>query len=105
MKKVNLFRLPNGKEPFKEWFERLDIRSQAKVATYIDRVAAGGSRKNIKALGDEVFEIKINFGPGYRVYFGEENKSLILILLAGDKSTQIKDITQAKFYWSEYVQK
>lgn len=105
MKKVEQLELPNGKEPFSEWFDKLDVRTQAKVALYIDRVAAGGSKKNIKSLGDKVFEIKISFGPGYRVYFGELDNNIILLLLGGDKGSQSKDIETAKMYWSEYVQK
>lgn len=105
VKKVEQLELPNGKEPFSEWFDDLDIRIQAKVALFVDRVAAGGSKKNIKPLGEGVFEIKIDFGSGYRVYFGELDNIIILLLLGGDKSTQSKDIETAKRYWREYVQK
>lgn len=105
MKRVEQLELPNGTEPFSEWFDKLDVRAQAKVALYIDRVAAGGSKKNIKSLGDGVFEIKISFGPGYRVYFGELENTIILLLLGGDKGGQSRDIETAKMYWSEHVQK
>ena len=52
---------------------------------------AGGAKKNIKALGDRVFEIKVNYGPGYRVYFGELDNVIILLLSGGDKSSQKRD--------------
>jgi putative addiction module killer protein len=83
----------------------LEIRIQARITNYIDRVAAGGSKKNIRALGDGIFEIKMDFGPGYRVYFGELSHVIILLVLGGDKHTQDKDIKLAKKYWREYVQK
>lgn len=86
-----------------DWLDSLDIRVQAKITAFVDRVAAGGSKKNIKALGDGVFEIKIDFGSGYRVYFGEIKKVIVLLLLGGDKRTQQKDIDLAKKYWREYV--
>ena len=103
MKKVEQLELPNGKGPFSIWFDKLDIRAQAKVALYIDRVAAGGSKKNVKSLGDGIYEIKINFNSGYRVYFGELENMIILLLLGGDKKTQSKDIETAKTYWRDHV--
>ena len=61
-----------------------------------------GGKKNIRALGDGVFEIKIKFGAGLRVYFAEEGKTILLLLAGGDKSTQKSDIKRAKKYWTEY---
>ena len=105
MKKVERLQLPNGNEPFKIWIDQLDKSARAKVYTYIDRVAAGGAKKNIKAVGDAVFEVKVNYGPGYRVYFGEVEGAIILLLVGGDKSSQKRDVKTAKQYWRDYVQK
>ena len=105
MKKVYNLILPNNKEPFEEWIRKLDERSRSNIDTYIDRIASGGGKKNIKFLGDGVFEIKINYGPGYRVYFVEEENHIILLLIGGNKRTQKRDITKAKGYWRDYVQK
>lgn len=105
MKKVERLQLPNGDEPFKLWISRLDLSARVKIYTYIDRVAAGGAKKNIKSLGDGIFEVKINYGAGFRVYFGELGNAIILLLVGGDKSTQRRDITTAKQYWRDYVQK
>ena len=55
-----------------------------------------------KSLKDGVFEIKIPFGPGLRIYFGEDGDQLILLLIGGDKGSQKKDIAKAKEYWSDY---
>ena len=105
MKKVYNLILPNNKEPFEEWIRKLDEKSRSNIDTYIDRVASGGGKKNIKFLGDGVFEIKINYGPGFRVYFAEEWNNIILLLIGGNKRTQIRDINKAKRYWRDYVQK
>ncbi len=105
MKATKVLQLDNGREPFTEWLDSLDLRTQARVSAYIDRVAAGGGRKNIKAVGDGVFEIKIDSGPGYRVYFGEEGRTILLLLVGGDKKTQSKDIEAAKWYWRKYETK
>jgi len=69
---VDYLRLPSGREPFREWFSRLDIITRMKIRSYIDRVAAGGGKKNVRSLGDGVFEIKMKFGPGFRVYFAHK---------------------------------
>jgi putative addiction module killer protein len=105
VKKVEMLELDNGVAPFSDWLETLNLKTQAKITLFIDRIAAGGSKKNIKALGDGVFEIKIDYGPGYRVYFSEFKKIIILLLIGGDKSSQMRDIRKAKDYWSQYVQK
>lgn len=105
MKAAKILQLESGREPFSEWIESLDLRTQARIFAYVDRVAAGGGRKHVKALGDGVFEIKIDFGPGYRVYFGEDGPTIILLLIGGDKKTQNKDIETAKQYWRKYVSK
>ncbi len=63
MKKVYNLQLPNGREPFGEWLAKLDLKSRATIRAYIDRVATGGGRKNVRVLGEGVFEIKIKYGP------------------------------------------
>lgn len=103
IKTVEQLRLPNGKAPFAEWLLNLDKMSQSTIQNYIERVANGGGKKNIKSLGDGVFEIKINFGPGYRVYFGEYKNFIILLILGGNKSSQKHDIKTAKKLWRNYV--
>lgn len=99
MRHLELYRTEAGREPFSDWLDSLDKIVRAKVKSYIDRVALGGSNKNLKQVGFGVFEIKIEFGPGYRVYFGKLGSEVILLLLGGDKSTQVKDIKMAQIYW------
>jgi len=104
LKTVLVFRLPSGKEPFEDWAKDLPDQIRALIDKYIDRISIGGGKKNVKALRDGVFEIKIDYGPGWRVYFGEDGQNLIL-LLGGNKKTQIRDIEKAKEYWRFYAQK
>lgn len=105
MKSVVVLKLFNGQEPFEDWVCKLPDVTRAIIDSYIYRVALGGSQKNVRALKDGVFEIKINYGPGWRVYFAEEGNHLIILLLGGDKSSQEKDIATAKRLWRTYAQK
>ncbi len=105
MRTIEMLKLPNGSVPFKEWLESLTISIQAKVMIYIGRVAAGGSKKNIRSLGDGIFEIKLKVGGGVRIYFTEVDGEIVLLLCGGDKSSQSKDVKKAKEYWRTYVQK
>lgn len=105
MKRIEYFRTESGREPCREWMLSLDTPARLRVYGYLDRVAAGGGKKNIKSVGNGVFEVKIDHGPGYRVYFGQVGNTLILLLQGGDKSTQFKDIRQAQEYWREYGSK
>lgn len=105
MKDTLILRLSNGREPFEEWMNELPPKTRAIIDLHIDRVAMGGSKKNVKHLKEGVFEIKIDYGPGHRVYFGELKENLILLLVGGDKDSQLRDILRAKKLWREYAQK
>jgi putative addiction module killer protein len=61
-----------------------------------------GNFGNCKPVGEGVLELKINFGPGYRLYFAEDGPNIIVLLIGGDKSTQSKDIKSAQNYWEHY---
>ncbi len=67
----------------------------------LDRVRLGNLGKN-RSVGEGVYELKIDYGPGFRVYYGLDKKTVVLLLLGGDKSSQKKDITQARKYWEDY---
>jgi putative addiction module killer protein len=91
-----------GKIPFKEWLERLrDVSARAKIRIRLDRMRLGNLGSN-RAVGEGVRELKVDYGPGYRIYFAQEGSHIILLLLGGDKSNQGKDIEVAKEYWNNH---
>ena len=90
-----------GRSPFGRWFDRLDPMAAAKVNTALSRLQ-GGNTSNIKAVGAGVMECRINFGPGYRVYFGRDGDTLIILLRGGTKNRQQADIRVACELWREY---
>ena len=91
-----------GKKPFKDWLDGLkDVTARAKIRVRLDRVRLGLLGDN-RFVGEGVYELKIDHGPGYRVYYAREGNNVILLLLGGDKSQQEKDIAQAKAYWQDH---
>lgn len=98
---IDYYVTSSGKAPFLNWMSKLNMNSQVIVDRYIQRVAQGGAKKSIKSLRRGLFEIKIPYGSGLRVYFGEIEKRLILLLIGGDKKTQKKNIQKAREYWKE----
>lgn len=99
---MNYYLTKKGEKPFKEWLDRLkDIRARQKVRIRLDRVRLGSLGKN-RSVGEGVFEIKIDYGPGYRVYCVIEERTIILLLLGGDKSSQKGDIALAREYWRDH---
>jgi putative addiction module killer protein len=99
---IDYYITADGSKPFKDWLDRLrDITARQKVRVRLDRVRLGNLGRN-RSVGDGVYEIKIDYGPGYRVYYGLEEKALILLLLGGDKSSQEKDIAFARAFWNDH---
>jgi putative addiction module killer protein len=92
-----------GSSPFAGWFSALDAHAAAKVAVALYRLEQGNF-SNVKPLGKGVSEYKIDFGPGYRIYFGQEGDELIILLGGGAKKTQVKDIQIAHRLWAECKQ-
>ena len=101
-RRLQVYRTPNGRRPFAEWLESIqDRRTQSRIQTRIDRLEAGNFG-DCHAVGEGVFELRLHFGAGYRIYFGEVGNTIVLLLCAGDKSSQARDIERAKNYWSQY---
>lgn len=90
-----------GKSPFSKWVRDLNVHAAAKVATALERIA-DGNFSNIKPVGAGVLEYKIDFGPGYRIYFGRDGDQLVILLAGGTKKRQQDDIERAKTHWSDY---
>jgi len=92
-----------GHEPFAAWFADLDSTARAKVTRAIVRLEQANF-SNVKSVGEGVFEYRIDFGPGYRVYFGQDGPSLVILLTGGTKQRQQRDIDAAHAYWQDYKQ-
>ena len=90
-----------GRSPFGRWFEDLDSTAAIKVRTAIARMEAG-NLSGARSVGRGVLEYRINFGPGYRVYFGRDGDTLIVLLGGGSKRRQQYDIENARALWQEY---
>lgn len=95
-----LYKDSTGKEPFNDWFLSLPEKYQLKVDSYLARLLLGGAKKSVRSLGEGIYELKIDYGPGLRVYFGQTKD--IILLLGGDKGSQKKDIKIAKIYWKAF---
>ena len=90
-----------GKAPFDDWFNKLDTTAALKVRTAQARFETG-NMGDVKPVGQGVSERRITFGPGYRVYFGQDGDKLVILLCGGTKKRQSKDIEQAKAFWEDY---
>jgi putative addiction module killer protein len=86
-----------------EWLASLDRKTRERVLNRVGRLK-WGQFGDFKALDGGLYELRLFFGPGYRVYFGEKGGTMILLLTGGDKSTQRKDIKTAKDYWNIYLE-
>ena len=101
-KELLIYVTEEGREPFNEWLTSLrDHRARAKIRVRLDRGSLGNFG-DCHGVGDGVQELRIDYGPGYRVYFGQEGTTIVVLLCGGDKSTQTNDIETAQRYWSGY---
>jgi putative addiction module killer protein len=92
---------PEGRSPYAAWFEGLNAPAAVKVAVALYQLAAGNS-SNLKGVGSGVFERKIDFGPGYRVYFGRDGERVVILLGGSTKQRQQQAIEAAKERWADY---
>ena len=101
-KTILIYVKEDGKIPFSDWLESLrDRKARAIIRTRINRIRLG-NLGDCKSVGEGVSELRINFAAGYRVYFAQQGNMVIILLDGGDKSSQQKDIKQAKLYWQDY---
>lgn len=101
-KVLRIFCLANGKQPFTEWLTSLsDERAEARIKARLARVRLGNVGKT-RSVGDGVRELKIDYGPGYRVYFGQLGNELLILLCGGNKGSQDEDIKTSKKFWNSY---
>ncbi len=101
-RELQIYRTPNGRALFIQWLESIrDLKTQTRIQARLDRLETG-NLGDCKSVGEGVFELRLQFGPGYRIYFGEVGQTIVLLLCGGDKSSQVRDIEWAKFHWREY---
>jgi putative addiction module killer protein len=101
-KSVLVYRTREGRLPFDEWLR--DLRDQNTVARVLARIGRirRGNLGDCKPVGEGVSELRVDYGPGYRVYFGQKGSTLVILLCGGDKRTQQRDIRLAQDYWNDY---
>lgn len=93
--------ISKGRTPFRRWFDGLDAQAASGVTVAIERLA-DGNVSNVKSIGEGAAELRINRGPGYRVYFGWDGNVLIILLGGGTKRRQRNDIDAALRCWRDY---
>lgn len=92
----------SGQIPFRDWLNELDIAIRARVQARILRFETGNLGDH-KEVGGGVWEARLDFGPGYRLYFGRSGREVVLLLTGGDKKSQAKDIKRARAFWLQYL--
>lgn len=101
-KTILIYADEHGREPFQDWLHSLkDATARARVRRRLDRVELG-NYGDYAPVGDGVYELRLFFGAGYRIYFGEVGDLIVLLLCGGDKKTQKRDIVLAKTLWKDY---
>jgi putative addiction module killer protein len=101
MPAIRYYVAADGQQPFATWFADLEAVARAKVTRAIVRLEQGNF-SNVKSVGEGVFEYRIDFGPGYRVYFGQDGPALVILLTGGTKKRQQRDIDAAHACWEDY---
>jgi putative addiction module killer protein len=100
-----IYETETGDEPFVFWLESLrDRKAKAIIQKRLDRVSLGNFG-DCKSVGDGVHELRIDYGPGYRIYFAQAGLLIVLLLCGGEKNTQAQDILLAKQFWGIFQQR
>jgi putative addiction module killer protein len=93
-----------GRSPYAAWFDRMNREGAAKVVAALTRLQQGNF-SNAKSVGAGVYEYRIDFGPGYRIYFGKDGERLVILVGGGTKKRQQEDIKTALARWQDYKQR
>ncbi len=101
MANIEFYIAEDGNSPFEEWFADLDPAAAAKMTVAISRLEQGHT-SSVKPVGEGVSEYRVDWGPGYRIYFGQEGARLIILLTGGTKKRQQRDIAMAQASWRDY---
>lgn len=99
---VREYQTEDGRKPFQEWLRNLrDREARVRVRVRLDRILLG-NLGDTKSVGRGVSELRISYGPGYRIYFGQDGNRIVILLCGGDKRTQRQDIEEAYLFWADY---
>ncbi len=101
MFEVREYLTADGHSPYAKWFDNLNAQAAAKVAIAVTRIAQG-NLSNAKSVGAGLQEYRVDFGPGYRIYFGRDGDRLVILLGGGTKKRQEVDIAHAQTLWTDY---
>ena len=105
LKELRNYTTHSGKVPFREWLDSLkDTMGRARIRKRLDRLELG-HYGDCNPVGEGVQELRLFFGPGYRVYFADHNDCIVLLLCGGDKNSQVEDIKKAKDFWKEFKER
>jgi putative addiction module killer protein len=103
---IELYEDQEGQCPYEKWIAKLKNKLDvAKIENRIRRIEIDGHFGTMKPLKNDIFELKFYFGPGYRVYFGQSDNKVVILLIGGDKSSQKRDIEKATLYWKDYLER
>jgi putative addiction module killer protein len=100
---IKFLETSSGKVLFNEWYNSLKNPQTRRVIAGKLRQLQNVEFKNYKSIGKGVFELRIFYGAGYRVYFAFENEQIVVLIAGGDKNTQEKDINRARLLWRDYI--
>lgn len=102
LRSLKVYHTPDGRAPFEDWYESLrDEKGKSIITARLGRVRVG-NMGDCKSMGQGILELRVDFGPGYRIYLGQDGQTLILLLCGGDKKSQRKDIQNAFAHWADY---
>ena len=104
MKDILTYKTSTGRCPYDDWFYKLDKAIQARIEKRLERVKEGNFG-DFKKLYSEIAELRFTFGSGYRIYYTESNEIIVILLCAGDKSSQKDDIQKAKEYLKDLIER
>lgn len=99
---IKIYHDENGREPFTQWLYSIkDTRTRARIDNRLERLRVG-NLGDFRSLGSGLFELRLHFGPGYRIYYGKVSDEIVILLAGGDKSSQARDIQKVQQSWSDY---
>ncbi|MDD5208188.1 MAG: type II toxin-antitoxin system RelE/ParE family toxin [Elusimicrobiales bacterium] len=101
---IQFYMTVSGRCPFEEWLHSLDSHTQHAIDARVIKLRRG-LFGDFKHLGEGIYELRFHFGPGYRIYYGIHERTLVLLLEAGDKKSQTKDIEVAKYFWRDFIRR